>query len=112
MAKKAVAANELPAPAAISSKTTTKTSKPVVSSGAHYTIELFTSRSAEHAQAFIDANNLKGKARYIVIKNKAGLLRYQVVYGDYVSLAAAQTALKQLPLNLQKFHPLIKKITK
>lgn len=100
--------NQLPPPAATTSKkTSTKSTKTNAIHNGRYTIELFTSRSAEHAQAFIDANGLQGKARYIVFKNKAGQLRYQVVYGNYATSADAKTALAQLSSSLKKLNPVI-----
>ena len=80
--------------------------------GNHYTIELFDTRYEQHAKNFIKTHGLQAEASYYSATNTADKERYQVIYGDYSTLAEAQTAIKQLPLDLQKLDPWVRQIAK
>lgn len=73
----------------------------------HYTIELFDTKSQQHALDFIKRYNLQDKGFYYHVKTKEGI-RYRVVYGDYATTKQAQVAIQQFPHSLGKLHPWIR----
>lgn len=73
----------------------------------HYTIELFDTKSEQHAINFIKRHNLQDNALFYRVKTKEGV-RYRVVYGDYVTEKQAQSAIHQFSPSLGKLHPWIR----
>lgn len=77
-----------------------------------YTIELFLGKEEAHAKNFIAEHHLEGKASYHRTELNDGKIRYIVIYGSYATEGKAEAALRQLPENLQKLHPWVRKYTK
>lgn len=100
---------EIPAP---SSAQTLNNQSLLEANGKHYTIELFDTSYEQHAQDFIKTHQLQGWATYYHIKTAAGKDRYQVIYGDFASLAEAQAAIKKLPSDLRKLNPWVRQFAK
>lgn len=103
------AAVKKPMVKSVKSKTPQK-SKATLSAGTYYVISLFDTRYKQHALDFISAHSLHSKATYLTAKNSKGEVRYQVVYGHYTSLKAAEAAMKKLPSNLRVLNPWVKEI--
>lgn len=74
-----------------------------------YTIQLASSRYEKSIKKSYDENNLKGKGGYYHYV-RDGVDRYALIYGAYKTVAAANTAIKNLPQNLRKKTPWVRKI--
>ncbi len=70
----------------------------------NYTLQIVGLRDEQKIKAFIKKHNLAGKAHYFrgLYKNRPW---YVLTYGNYKDKAAAQAAIKQLPLAIQKLRP-------
>lgn len=91
-------------------KATTLSEKKLLSAPVHYyTVQLLGSHSKQEVSEFIQQNRLQGKAIYYE-SNFQGKPWYVLVYGIYPTDQAAEAALKQLPLAVQKLNPWVKSI--
>lgn len=74
-----------------------------------YTIQLASSRYEKSIKKSFDNYNLKGKGGYYHY-SRDGVDRYALIYGTYKTVAAANIAMKELPENLRKKTPWVRKI--
>ncbi|GMR16017.1 MAG: hypothetical protein BMS9Abin31_0317 [Gammaproteobacteria bacterium] len=74
-----------------------------------YTIQLASSRYEKSIKKSFADNNLKGKGGYYHY-SRDGVDRYALIYGTYKTVAAANIAMKELPENLRKKTPWVRKI--
>lgn len=74
-----------------------------------YTIQLASSRNENSIKRAYENNNLKGKGGYYRYV-KDGIDRFALVYGVYKTVAAANVAIKDLPDELRKKTPWVRKI--
>lgn len=73
-----------------------------------YTIKLFSAESHDTLVKFAKDHNLTGST--LCYSNKAKLPLYTMLYGDYLTEAAAKSALASLPKDLQAVNPRIEKL--
>lgn len=74
-----------------------------------YTIQLASSRNENSIKRSYEKNNLKGKGGYYHYMRE-GVDRYALVYGSYKTVAAANVAMKDLPDDLRKKTPWVRRI--
>ncbi len=74
-----------------------------------YTIQLASSRYEKPIKKTFSENNLTGKGGYYHY-TRDGVNRYALIYGAYKTVAAANIAIKELPENLRKKTPWVRKI--
>lgn len=72
-----------------------------------YTMQLMASANITDVKSFISAHNLGSKAQYFRTEMD-GKPWYMVTYGQYPTQAKAESALKQLPQDLQRHNPWVK----
>lgn len=75
----------------------------------NYTLQLVSSRNKKLIEKIYNENNLKGKAGYLHYM-RSGKDSYALVYGAYKTVAAAKTAIANLPKGLPKSPPWVRKI--
>ncbi len=76
---------------------------------ARYTIQLASSRNKQSIQKLFNKSNLKGKGGYYQY-SRNGIDRYALIYGTFSTVAEAKTAMSQLPEELRKKTPWVRKI--
>lgn len=74
-----------------------------------YTIQLSSSRYEKSIKKLYAMNNIKGKGGYYHYV-RDGVDRYALIYGSYKTVAAAKTAITELPSDLRKTTPWVRKI--
>lgn len=74
-----------------------------------YTIQLESSRNEKSIKKSYVDNKIEGKGGYYHYVSD-GVKRYALVYGVYNSVAAANVAMTELPENLRKKNPWVRKI--
>lgn len=74
-----------------------------------YTIQLASSRYEKSIAKYYEDNNLSGKGGYYRY-SRDGVDRYALIYGVYETVAAANTAIANLPEELRKKTPWVRKI--
>ncbi len=74
----------------------------------YYTLQLASSKSIRLIEKYIDDNALAGKAGYYKSR-RGGEDWYALVYGSYGSAAEAQAAIADLPQDLRKWSPWVRK---
>lgn len=77
--------------------------------GKHYTLQLASSRSQELIEKYFAENELAGKAGYYKSKRQ-GELWFALVYGSYESVSDANEAIAELPKDLRKWSPWVRRI--
>lgn len=77
--------------------------------GKHYTLQLASSRSQELIEKYFAENELAGKAGYYKSRRQ-GELWYALVYGSYESVSDANEAIAELPKDLRKWSPWVRRI--
>ena len=74
-----------------------------------YTIQVASSRYEKSIKKSFEENNIKGNGGYYHYV-RDGVDRYALIYGSYKTVAAATVAIKELPENLRKKTPWVRKI--
>lgn len=74
-----------------------------------YTIQVASSRNEKSIKKSFEDNNVKGNGGYYHYVRE-GVDRYALIYGAYKTVAAANVAMKELPENLRKKTPWVRKI--
>lgn len=74
-----------------------------------YTIQLSSSRYEKSIKNLYATSNIKGKGGYYHYV-RDGVDRYALIYGSYKTVAAAKTAISELPSDLRKKTPWVRKI--
>jgi len=77
--------------------------------GNKYTIQLASSRNKKSIVKAYKDNNFKGEGGYYHYA-RDGVDRYGLIYGTFKTVAAANKAITQLPKNLRKKTPWVRKI--
>ena len=77
--------------------------------GKNYTLQLASSRSQELIEKYFSENALEGKAGYYKSRRQ-GELWYALVYGSYESVSDANEAIAELPKDLRKWSPWVRRI--
>ena len=75
----------------------------------HYTLQLASSTNKNLINKYYQENNLRGKAGYYR-NQREGEDWYALVYGSYPSVNAANEAVAELPENLRKWSPWVRKV--
>jgi len=75
----------------------------------HYTLQLASSTNQQLIQKYYSLNGLTGKAGYYS-SIRQGERWYALVYGSYDSVQAAKSAIHNLPHDLRKWSPWVRKI--
>jgi len=73
------------------------------------TIQIERSRNEQSIKRSFEENNIKGNGGYYHYV-RDGIDRYALIYGAYKTVAAANIAMKELPKNLRKKTPWVRKI--
>lgn len=74
-----------------------------------YTIQLSSSRYEKSIKKLYETHNIKSKGGYYHYVRQ-GTDRYALVYGTYDTVASANNAIKELPSNMRKTTPWVRKI--
>lgn len=74
-----------------------------------YTLQLASSRSQELIEKYFTENTLQGKAGYYKSKRQ-GDYWYALVYGSFASVSDANEAIANLPKDLRKWSPWVRRI--
>ena len=74
----------------------------------HYTLQVASSRNIDKIQGYYAEFGLRGKAGYYK-SIRDGESWYNLVYGSYNSVSEAQAALNNLPQELRKWSPWVRK---
>ena len=77
--------------------------------GKNYTLQLASSRSHELIQKYFADNSLAGKAGYYRSKRQ-GEYWYALVYGSFTSVSDANNAIANLPKDLRKWSPWVRRL--
>lgn len=75
----------------------------------YYTIQLASSRNKQSIKKLFNKSNLKGKGGYYQY-SRNGIDRYALIYGSFSTVAEAKIAMSQLPEELRKKTPWVRKI--
>lgn len=75
----------------------------------HYTLQLASSTNKSLINKYYQENNLYGKAGYYR-NQRQGENWYALVYGSYPTVSAANQAVADLPENLRKWSPWVRKV--
>jgi septal ring-binding cell division protein DamX len=75
----------------------------------NYTLQLASSRSQELIKKYFDDNELAGKAGYYKSKRQ-GEYWYALVYGSFKSVSDANDAIANLPKDLRKWSPWVRRL--
>ena len=73
----------------------------------HYTIQLLAARDIKTLNRFRQKNRLMGKT-YISRTHKNGQVWYDLIMGDYATVAQAKSALDNLPAHIKNMKPWIR----
>jgi len=76
----------------------------------NYTIQLVSSTNEDLVAEYYRSGHLEGKAGYFRSKRQ-GQMWYTLVYGDFNSVAEANVAIQQLPVDLKKWAPWIRNVS-
>jgi len=74
-----------------------------------YTIQLMSSSNENSVKNYYKENNINNRGGFYKYK-KDGRVRFALVYGSYQTVAAANKAISELPENLRKKSPWVRKI--
>lgn len=75
----------------------------------YYTLQLASSTNKDLIHKYYTENNLQGKAGYYR-NRRQGENWYALVYGSYPSVSAANDAVAELPTDLRKWSPWVRKL--
>jgi TPR repeat protein len=75
----------------------------------NYTLQLASSRSQELIEKYFTENQLQGKAGYYKSRRQ-GEYWYALVYGSFPSVSEANEAIANLPKDLRKWSPWVRRI--
>jgi len=74
-----------------------------------YTLQLASSKNKKLIEKYYFDNNLQNKAGYYS-SYRQGERWYALVFGSYATVAEAKTAFKDIPVDLRKWSPWVRKI--
>lgn len=75
----------------------------------HYTLQLASSRSEKRVQKYYLENQMQGKGGYYK-KIQDGETWYFLIYGSYDSTASASNEIEQLPEEIRKWSPWVRRL--
>ncbi len=75
----------------------------------NYTLQLASSKNKKLIEKYYNENNLQNKAGYYS-SLRQGERWYALVFGSYATVAEAKMAFKDIPANLRKWSPWVRKI--